>query len=85
MFALIVLNHNYNLKKKELSEERVKNNTLQRNIESLYNYDTSIKDIKKMSTGIDRRIKSAKTNEDVNNLLGEFIVINNNRVSNALP
>ena len=72
----------YRKEKKLRLEAEYHNEFLRGNIRILQDNVEAVKEIKEVKTGIDKKIKEAQTDEEVNNIISSIIDANNNRVLN---
>jgi len=70
----------YRKEKKGRLEAEYHNEFLRNNIRVLQDNVEAVEEIKKKKTGIDKKIKEATTDEDVLNVIGDIISLNNDRV-----
>lgn len=73
----------YNKEKKERLKAEATSDKLRENIRILQDNVSAVKEIKKKKTGIDKKIKEAQTNEEVDNIILDIIKSNNDRVYNG--
>lgn len=70
----------YRKEKKGRLEAEEHNEFLRNNMRILQDNVEAVKEIKKKKTDIDKKIKEAATDEDVLNVIGDIISLNNSRV-----
>ena len=81
--CIIVIYFNFKALKKEKKKSKdleEKNRVIRRNLAILKDNSTAIHEIKQQKTKIDMKIKEAKTDEEVNNVLCDILDFNNSRV-----
>lgn len=69
-------------KKKEIAELKTEINSAHENVKQLTDYIRNCDKIRKEEKEIAGKIKEAKTDEEVHNIINDIIALNNNRVQN---
>ena len=80
--VVYILSKNLKAKKKELSETQARLESARVNIEQLSEYIDKLMKIKSDEKSISQKIKDAKNDEEVFNIIADIIADNNNRVQN---
>ena len=80
IIALYFAHRLYRKEKKGRLEAEKHNEFLRSNMRILQDNVKAVKEIKKKKTGIDKKIKEAATDEDVLNIIGDIISLNNSRL-----
>jgi predicted Holliday junction resolvase-like endonuclease len=68
--------------KKEIQELKIEINSARENVRQLSEYIKNSDKIRKEEKEIAEKIKEAKTDEEVHNIINDIIALNNNRVQN---
>ena len=69
-------------KKKEINELKTEINSAHENVRQLTDYIKNCDKIRKEEKEIAEKIKEAKTDEEVHNIINDIIALNNSRVQN---
>lgn len=80
IIALIFATRLYEQEKKQRLQAEQRIDTLKKNIRILKNHSKAIKEIKKNKINIDIKIKEARTDEEVDNIIADILKSNNDRV-----
>ena len=79
IYSLIKTNQ---AKKKEINELKTEINSAHENVRQLTEYIKNCDKIRKEEKEIAEKIKEAKTDEEVHNIINDIIALNNSRVQN---
>ncbi len=80
IIALFLATRLYKQEKKGRLDAENHNEILRRNMRVLHDYTKAVSEIKKKKIGIDKQIKGAVTDEEVDNIILDIIKSNNKRV-----
>lgn len=83
IIALIIATRLYRKEKKERLQVENRVILLKKNIRILKNHSKAIKEIKNQKADIDIKIKEARTDEEVDNIIADILKSNNDRVSDT--
>lgn len=81
-FIIYILTKRLKAKKKELAETQARLESARANVEQLSKYIDKMQKIKSDEKSISQKIKEAKSDEEVYNIIADIIADNNNRVQN---
>jgi predicted Holliday junction resolvase-like endonuclease len=81
-FIIYILTKRLKAKKKELAETQARLESARANVEQLSKYIDKMQKIKSEEKSISQKIKEAKSDEEVYNIIADIIADNNNRVQN---
>ena len=81
-FITYILTKRLKAKKKELAETQARLESARANVEQLSKYIDKMQKIKSEEKSISQKIKEAKSDEEVYNIISDIIADNNNRVQN---
>lgn len=80
--VVYVFSKSLKAKKKELAETQARLNSARANVEQLSKYIDKLMKIKADEKSVSQKIKDAKNDEEVFNIIADIIADNNNRVQN---
>lgn len=80
--VVYVLSKSLKAKKKEIADAQARLNSARANVEQLSKYIDKLMKIKADEKSVSQKIKDAKNDEEVFNIIADIIADNNNRVQN---